>query len=443
AGVGGRLRGRVEGAVHLPGDAGYDVARRPLFDTIDPWPAAVVEARTAQDVRVAVEAAAGAGVPLAVQATGHGTHVPCDGGVLVRTAAMDAVEVDARARVVRVGPGACWGRVVEAAAAHGLAPLSGSSPDVGVTGFTLGGGVGWLARRFGFAADSVVRAEVVTAGGRPVTVDAGRHADLFWALRGGGGNFGVVTSLELRLFPVRRVYAGAVYFAAERAGEVLACYREWTRSAPGWLSTAVLVRRLPDSADVPAAVRGRRAVVLKVLSSGGAARAERVLRPLRAAGGPVLHDGLARVPYAEAAMGGTRSAHVEFARDLPDTLIGVLAGAVEEDSPLSAVEVRHWGGAMARPGPGAGPVGHRSAVLSVTLDERVPELVAAVRPHVTGGSFLNFLSDPARTASAYTAADWRLLREVKRAWDPGNVFRGNLNIPPAGARSAGPVAATA
>ncbi|MFC6085610.1 FAD-binding oxidoreductase [Sphaerisporangium aureirubrum] len=430
--AGRRLRGRVAGAVHLPGDEGYDAARAPLFDTIDPWPAVVVEARSEGDVRAAVGVAAGHGVPLAVQATGHGTHVPCDGGVLLRTAAMDAVQVDPVARVARVGPGACWGRVIEAAAVYGLAPLAGSSPDVGVTGYTLGGGVGWLARRYGFAADSVVRARVVTADGRLAEVDGGRHGDLFWALRGGGGNFGVVTSLSFRLYPVRRVYAGAVYFPAARAAELLARYREWVGSAPDGLSTAVLVRRLPDAPEIPAVVRGRRAVVLKVLSTGAPGRAERALRPLRAVAGAALHDGLERVPFAEAAMGGTRSAHVEFAHDLPDALVEVLAGAVDDgDSPVSAVEVRHWGGAMARPGAGAGPVGHRAAPLSVTLDERVPELVAAVRPHVTGGSFLNFLSDPARTASAYAADDWLRLARVKREWDPGNVFRGNLNIPPA------------
>jgi hypothetical protein len=177
--------------------------------------------------------------------------------------------------------------------------------------------------------------------------------------------------------------------------------------------------------------------VLKVLSTGGPGRAERALRPLREVAGPAVHDGLARVPFAEAAMGGTRSAHVELTHDLPDPLIEVLTGAVEDGgSPVSAVEVRHWGGAMARPGPEAGPVGHRSVPLSVTLDERVPDLVDAVRPHVTGGSFLNFLSDPARTASAYTVADWRRLTAVKQAYDPSNVFRGTLNIPPAGTRSA-------
>ncbi|GAA1262875.1 FAD-binding oxidoreductase [Sphaerisporangium rubeum] len=443
-GVWRRLRAGVAGVVHLPGDGGYDQARRALYDSVDPWPVAVVEAGAAGDVRAAVEVAAGCGVPVVVQATGHGTHVPCDGAVLVRTGRLDEVVVDAAARVARVGPGARWGQVVAAAAAHGLAPLCGSSPDVGVTGFTLGGGVGWLARRYGFAADSVTGARVVTADGREVAVDAARHADLFWALRGGGGSFGVVTSLTFRLYPVREVYAGAVYFAAERAAEVLGCYREWTRSAPDWLSTAVLLRRMPDSAEVPAAVRGRGAVVLKALSCGGAERAERVLRPLRAVGGPVLYDDVAPVPFGDAAMGGVRPAQVELAGDLPDGLIGVLAGAVEgAGSPVSAVEVRHWGGAMARPAADAGPVGHRGVPLSVTLDERVPHLVEGVAPYVTGGSFLNFLDDPSRVESAYTAADWRALREVRRAWDPGGVFGGGLTVPPADPVTADPVAATA
>jgi FAD/FMN-containing dehydrogenase len=162
----------------------------------------VVEASRAADVRAAVVAAREHDLPLAVQATGHGTHAAPDGAILIRTTGMATVLVDPDRRVARVGPGAVWGDVLTAAAPFGLAPLSGSSPDVGVTGYTLGGGVGWLARKHGFAADSLLRAEVVTADGSIVTASADEHADLFWALRGGGGSFGVVTALEFRLHTV-------------------------------------------------------------------------------------------------------------------------------------------------------------------------------------------------------------------------------------------------
>jgi FAD/FMN-containing dehydrogenase len=414
-----RLRRTLAGDVHLPGEGAYDAQRQPLHATIDPWPAMVVEASRAADVRAAVVAAREHDLPLAVQATGHGTHVASDGAILVRTTGMATVLVDPDRRVARVGPGAVWGDVVAAAAPFGLAPLSGSSPDVGVTGYTLGGGVGWLARKHGFAADSLLRAEVVTADGSIVTASADEHADLFWALRGGGGNFGVVTALEFRLHPVARVYAGTSYFAIDRAAETLARYREWLADAPDALSTAVLLTRLPE---------GERVLAIRALHVGEADEARRLLAPLFAAAGPPLIDGMRPTRFADAAMGGTAPRHVELLDELPDAVIDTLVNA---DAPVPTVEVRHWGGAMARPAADAGPVGHRGVPLSVILDARVPALVEALAPHATGGSFLNFLADPARTESAYTAADYEALREVKAAYDPDNLLRIGHNIPPA------------
>jgi FAD/FMN-containing dehydrogenase len=213
-----RLCRELHGPLHRPGDAGYDAGRRTIDPSFEARPALVVEALGAADVRAAVVAAREHDLPFAVQATGHGTRVPCDGGILVRTGAMATVLVDPDRRVAHVGAGARWGDVLAAAAPFGLAPLSGSSPDVGVAGYTLGGGLGWLARRHGFAADSLLRAEVVTAEGGLVTASAEEHPDLLWALRGGGGSFGVVTAMELRLHPVDRVYAGTAFFAIERGG---------------------------------------------------------------------------------------------------------------------------------------------------------------------------------------------------------------------------------
>jgi FAD binding domain/Berberine and berberine like len=427
-----RLRRSVRGPLHLPGDDGYDAQRRALHPTIDPRPAMVVEATGAADVRAAVEAAHDYDVPLAVQATGHGTHVPSDGGILVKTSAMATVLVDPDRRIARVGPGARWGDVVAAAAPCGLAPLAGSSPDVGVAGYTLGGGVGWLARKHGFAADSLLRAEVVTAEGRIVAASPDEHDDLFWALRGGGGSFGVVTALEMCLHPVERVYAGTAYFAVERAPETLARYREWVETAPDALSTALLVTRLAPTANVPETLRGRRVLALKAMHAGDAAEAERHLRPLRAAAGPALLDGLRPTRFADAAMGGTPPRHLDLLDALPDAVIDALVGAcADEASPVSTVEVRHWGGAMARPGADAGPVGHRTVPFSVITDAPAADLAAALAPHATGGSFLNFLADPARTHTAYTAEDYARLRDVKRAYDPDEVFRVGHRIPPA------------
>jgi FAD/FMN-containing dehydrogenase len=427
-----RLSRLLHGALHLPGDDDYDAQRQPLHTTIDPRPAMVVEACGAADVRTAVLAARDHDLPLAVQATGHGTHVPSDGGILLRTSTMATVLVDPDRRVARVGPGATWASVLAAAAPFGLAPLSGSSPSVGVTGYTLGGGLGWLSRKHGFAADSLLRAEVVTEDGGIVRASADEHPDLFWALRGGGGNFGVVTALEFRLHPVARVYAGTAYFAIDRAPETLARYREWIADVPDELSTAVLLTRLPSTADVPEPVRGKRVLAIRAMHAGAAPDAERLLAPLRAVAGPALVDGYRTTTFAAAAMGGTAPRHLDLVHDLPDAVIDALVKAGEdEDSPVSTVEVRHWGGAMARPAADAGPVGHRTVPLSVIVDAQVPEVVDALAPHATGGSFLNFLADPTRTQAAYTPADYQGLREVKRTYDPDNVFRLNHNILPA------------
>jgi FAD/FMN-containing dehydrogenase len=415
-----RLRRTLDGELHVPGDPGYDVARRPLHDTIDPRPAMVVEARGAADVRAAVVAAREHDLPLAVQATGHGTHVPADGAILVRTSAMAAVLVDAERGVARVGPGAVWGDVLAAAAPFGLAPLSGSSPTVGVTGYTLGGGLGWLARRHGFAADSLLRAEVVTADGSIVTATAHDHADLFWALRGGGGSFGVVTAMELRLHPVAEVYAGTACFAIDRAPETLMRYREWIADAPDALSTAVLVTQLPD---------GERVLAIRAMHVGEPDEARRLLGPLFAAAGAPLVDGMRPTRFADASMGGTAPRHVELVHDLPDAVIEAIVAA----QAAATVEVRHWGGAMARPAAGAGPVGPRDVPLSVIADAHVPGLAAALAPHATGGSFLNFLADPGRTATAFAPADYEALREVKAAYDPDDVFRIGHAIAPADA----------
>jgi FAD/FMN-containing dehydrogenase len=415
-----RLRRALAGELHVPGDPGYDVARRPLHDTIDPRPAIVVEARGAADVRAAVVAAREHDLPLAVQATGHGTHVPADGAILVRTSDMAAVLVDPDRGVARVGPGALWGDVLAAAAPFGLAPLSGSSPSVGVTGYTLGGGLGWLARRHGFAADSLLRAEVVTADGSIVTATADDHADLFWALRGGGGSFGVVTAMELRLHPVAQVYAGTACFAIDRAPETLMRYREWIADAPDALSTAVLLMHLPD---------GERVLAIRAMHVGEPDEARRLLAPLFAAAGPPLVDGMRPMRFADASMGGTAPRHLELVHDLPDAVIEAIVAA----QAAATVEVRHWGGAMARPATGAGPVGPRDVPLSVIADAHVPGLAAALAPHATGGSFLNFLADPRRTATAFAPADYEALREVKAAYDPDQVFRIGHAIPPAGA----------
>ncbi|GAA1569731.1 FAD-binding oxidoreductase [Kribbella hippodromi] len=407
----GLLGAGFNGAVRLPGEPEYDEQRRSVIPSVDSRPLVVAEAYSRSDLQAAVRAARHHGVPLAVQATGHGTRVPADGGILLKTTPMTTVLIDPERRIAKVAPGARWGAVLDAARQFGLAPLSGSHRDVGVTGYTLGGGVGWLARKYGFAADSVIRAEVVTADGHVVTASAEQHPDLFWAIRGGTGNFGIVTSLEFRLYPVREVHAGIVYYGIDRAAAILRRYREWTATIPNDLSTAVVLTRVPGTEQ--------RAVAIKVMYAGAAEIAEHLLKPLFEVAGPRLAGELKTIEYADAAMGGTPARHLDFLDTLTDEVIDIVAEL--EDA---MVEVRHWGGAMAHPGPGAGPVGHRSAAYSLIIDREVGELPDS------GRTFVNFLGDPSRAGSSYAAADLDRLRRVKRAYDPANFFHLNANIRP-------------
>ena len=441
------VRDAIGGRVYVAGEGGYEAARLPWQRRLDPHPALIVEAANASDVRTALRFAREQDLALAVQSPGHGAVSIPDGGLLLKTTAMSSVAIDAGRRVARVGGGALWSDVIAAAAPHGLAPLSGSSPTVGVTGYTLGGGTGWLSRLYGFAADSVRRFELVTAEGELVTASAGEHPDLFWALRGGGGNFGVVTSLEFELFPVPGVYAGVAMFDTSRAAEALTVYREWALDEPDESSTALVVAELPPAPQLPEPVRGKRVLMLRAFYVGTADEAQRALAPLYEAAGTPLLDGMRATSFPDAAAmmppppPAISEMHVELFREIPDAVIDA---TVEGADGVMGIELRHWGGAMSRPGEDAGPIGHRQVPFSIVTGgqaeapEDVERMLAGVRtvadrlrPHATGGSWLNFLGDPARTADAYTDGDYARLRQVKAAYDPANVFAANHNIPPA------------
>ena len=415
------------GPIHVPGDDTYDTQRAALNPSFDSRPAIVAEATSPTDVRAALRVARRHGLPFAVQATGHGTFVPSDGGVLVKTGRMAQVLVDPDRRIARVGPGARWSDVIAAAAPFGLAPLSGSAPSVGVAGFTLGGGVGWLARKYGFAADSLLRVDIVTADGHHLTASRGVHADLFWALRGGGGNFGIVTALEFRLHPVAQAYGGAAYFPVDRAAETLEFYRDWAPTQPDELSTTVVLLQNAPQSDLEGPVLAIRSFYVGSPDAG-----QRALRPLRRVAGQPLVDDFRPMTYPDAAtIGGTAPRALELYDDLSHALVDTVVDAVVGEQPtISAVEVRHWGGAMADAGADAGPVGHRDTPFSFTIDGSA-EAAAPLAKYATGGSFLNWLHDTSRTADAYTPSDYATLRQVKRAYDPDNVFHRHHNIRPA------------
>src|SRR5256885_1106156 len=404
---------QFRGPVRRPGDAGYDTQRAAFNPNLDARPVLVAEATGAADVRAAVTWARDRDLPLAVQATGHGTHVRANGALLLKTGRMSTVLIDPDRRAAKVGPGARWREVISAAAPFGLVPLAGTSPSVGVAGYTFGGGQGLLSRTFGLAADGLVRADVVTADGELVTATRDRSPELFWALRGGGGNFGVATSLEVRLHPVSTVYSGVARFPIERAADTIAFYREWTRTVPDTLTVGIVL----DQSET---------FTVKVIHAGDAGDARNLLRPLWSVAGEPVSDELKTVRYHEIALPSAAPRHFDLYDRLPDPMIDDLVGVVRGESTM--IEIKHWGGAMAS-AVDAGPAGHRTVPFSVTVSAGAGA-TDPIAQYATGGSFLNFLHDPARVHTAFTPENHLGLRAVKRAYDPDNVFRANLNITP-------------
>ena len=439
--------------VFRPGDAGYDTRRSGFNVALEHRPEAIVDAAAPADVVAAVQLAGREGRPLAVMNTGHGPSVPADGAVLVRTGRMRRVDVDPARRTARIEGGAAWGAVIEAAAPHGLAPLNGSSPAVGAVGYTLGGGVGLLARRYGFAADHVRWFEVVTADGRlrHVAADAGSDPDLFWALRGGGGNFGVVTAMEVDLFPVATVLGGELGFGAGSSEEVLHTYADWARDVPETVASSVLLLTYPDDPAVPSELRGRHVTHVRIAYSGAdPAEGDRWVDGLRRIG-PRVIDTVRVMPYAEI---GTIH-HEPTDEPVPAFDRNVLLADLDHDGVAALakgagptadvpflVELRAWGGALSRPPAVPNAVGGRDAAFSLMAISdpdpgnraRRDELLAAMRPWATGGTYLNFSgvedSSLAAVQRGYPAGVFARLRAVKAAYDPDNRFRVNFNIPP-------------
>lgn len=456
--------GSVRGPVLRPADgeryaeeaAGFQAGYRHRPDVI-------VGAAGAADVAAAVEYAAGHSLPLAVQATGHGLTEPLGGGVLVSTRRMAEVRIDAAARRARVGAGVRWGAVVDEAARHGLAPLSGSGPGVGAVSYTLNGGVGLLAREFGYAADHVHSAEVVTADGRVRRVTADSDPELFWALRGGGCGFGVVTELEIGLVPVERIYGGRLVFDGAHAEDVLECWQEWTATVPETLTSSVTMTSFPDAPGMPDAVRGRYLAQVQIACRAEESEAERLVAPLRSAG-PRVTETLRTMPYTDSAsvydepdqphhyLGG----NALLGRRLPDR--AALRPALQLTGPevpaVTVLGLRHMAGALSRQPQVSNAVAGRDAgyllvVLSVpdgggdgdpggggagkttgpaelrSLQQRVLDSVAGW----TVGANANFRYGRSAAAprggaeAGRSPEERRRLAAVKEAVDPGDLFR--------------------
>jgi FAD/FMN-containing dehydrogenase len=447
------LRHRLAGESVLPGDGGWDAARQAWNLSVDQRPVAVVFPESAEDVAVVVELARAVGLRLAPQGTGHSAAPmgPLEGTILVKTSRMGGVEIDAPAKRARVRAGTLWGEVVPAAAEQGLAALAGSAKDVGVVGYTLGGGIGWFARRHGLACNSVLAVEAVTADGRIVRADADGEPDLFWALRGGGGSFAIITALEFALYPVGEVYAGALFWPMERAGKVLHTWRELVATAPDELTSLGRLIQFPPIPEVPEPFRGRAFVLVEAAYCGSEADGGALLQPLRELGPET--DTLATIPsdrLSELHMdppqpvpnAGDGMLLSELSADAVDTLIGIAGPG--SGSPLISVEVRHLGGALVNASASNGAqssidAGFALYAVGIAMDA---EMKAAVQAHAAkvqdalaawsaGRSFMNFTERRADPGELFDAATYARLRRVKGEYDPDDVIRGNHSIPPA------------
>jgi FAD/FMN-containing dehydrogenase len=447
-GFAAELASRIAGSVLSPDDAGYDEARTVYNGLVDRRPALVVRGRTTSDVAAALELARRAGLEVSVRGGGHNVagRAVTEGGLMISLADMKEIAVDPERATATAQGGVTWGELNAAAGSHGLAVTGGLVSTTGIAGYTLGGGLGWLMARHGLASDNLQAVELVTAAGEVLQVDAASEPDLFWALRGGGGNFGVATSFTYRLHPLETVTGGLIAHPLDAAPELLRFYRDAVADAPDDLSVFAGLVHAPDGS-------GAKLAALVVFHAGDPDEAERDLAPFVSFGSPLLvqvgpmpypvMNTLLDAGYPDGARNYWLSA---FTRGLTDALIDT---AVERfagvPSPMTAILFEHFHGAVTRIDPSETAVPHRGQgwnllIPSVWTDPAdddanvgwTRETFAALRPALATGRWLNYLGDD-QAGDAIRAAygrNYDRLRAIKRRYDPDNVFHGNHNIEP-------------
>jgi FAD/FMN-containing dehydrogenase len=437
----------LHGQLLRPGETGYDAARTIWNAMVDKRPAMIARCTGVSDVLRSVDFARNHGLLLSVRGGGHNVagNAVCDGGLMIDLSPMKGIRVDARQRTARADGGCTWRDLDHETAAFGLATTGGIIPATGIAGLTLGGGLGWLMRKHGLSCDNLVSADVVLANGELVTAGPTENSDLFWGLRGGGGNFGIVTSFQYRLHPIDQVLGGMVVHPLERAQEVLGFLREFTNTAPDELVCMAVLLTGPDGAKMLAVVT----CYCSPLGEG-----ERVLRPLRQFGRPAA-DQIAPISYVQ--LQGLLEAGFppglqnywksSFLRDLSDEAAAVAIEAFQQiPSSSSAIAFEQLGGAMSRVGEDDTAFGHRSApfnflVVSSWSDPAdsarqvgwTRSLAGAMQPFSAGGVYVNYLGQEAdegreRIRAAYGPAKYERLLALKKKYDPGNLFRINQNI---------------
>jgi hypothetical protein len=451
------LRESVRGSVLTPGDDGYETARAVWNGMIDKHPALVVRCTGTADVLAAVQFARSQDLEVAVRAGGHSLpgFSTSDGGIVIDLSPMKGVRVDPVAQRAVAQAGATWADFDHETQAFGLAVTGGLVSTTGIAGFTLGGGIGWLMRKYGLTADNLLSADVVTADGRLVTASADEHPELFWGLRGGGGNFGIVTSFEYQLHRVGpTVLAGGVFFPGDQAAEVVRRYRAYTAGLPDEMTTLLNLTTAPPAPFLPEAVHGKKVVAVLGAYAGPPDEGEKFAAGIRELGSPIA-DLLGPMPYTafqsllDPLFGpGVRNYFKSgYLAGLDDGAIDVLTRFHQSTlSPMSEVHIEHVGGAVARVPGDATAYAHRDAPYLINIVARwagsgeddaaqmgwAQDLYTAIEPFTTGGAYVNFMSaGDERVRAAYGDARYDRLARLKAVWDPTNVWHLNQNIPPA------------
>ncbi len=435
----------VKCPVYLPGDDGYGAEVAAFIANTVNTPALVVGVESAQDVVEAVRYASQNGLHVSIQTTGHGAHVPITGGLLISTKRLNQVSVDPVTKTATIGGGASWGAVVQAAAKYGLAPITGSSIGVGVVGYLLGGGLGPLARAYGFSSDYIESLTVVTGAGDIVTASADEHPDLFWALRGGKGGFGIVTEVRLRLVQLETLYGGAVFFAEENIEAALRAWVNWTVNSDPCATTSVAIFHFPPFDFIPEPMRGKRLLNLRFAYPESNERAMEIVKPLLDAA-PVYLGGIGAMPAtdidkihndptepAASWVHGALLTHID--QEFATALLGMFGKGTNQ--PFIAVEIRQLGEATATDVAGGSAVGGRDAKFTLGLFATNPALFETVvpkaaknildtlQPWLSVETNINFVGDalPGRDASSAWSADVRMrLEQVRRKYDPDGIL---------------------
>ncbi len=438
--------------VVTPEAENWDQARQAWNLSAVQNPSAVIYAENADQVSEAVNFARQNGLGIAAQGTGHGagSRGPLDGSILLKTERMKGIEVDSDSRVGRYEAGVLWMEANPAAGEHGLANLSGSAPDVGIVGYTTGGGFGWLARKHGLACNSVRAIELVTADGEQRRIDHDSEPDLFWAIRGGGGSFAVVTAIEYDLVEIPKVFAGAVLYPAdESCSEIVSSYFDWTREVPNDVTSIVRFLHLPPLPQIPEPLQDKPLVTISACYAGPESEGGELIAPIRGLGEPVMDT------FGEMPPQGLSAIHMEpeepvpglvhtiSLREAPQEAVDayVAAAGPESGSPLLGCEIRHCGGAVGEPAENSGALSHLDAeyvLVGIGLPMS-PEMGQAINAHLdavhealtpwsTGSDYFNFADRPTALEQIFAAETLERLRDVKRRYDPDGLISGNHNV---------------